>query len=201
MKLIYSPASPFVRKTVILAHELDLMNQIELVPVATTALNTAEQAKSANPLGKIPALLRENDTSLFDSRVICRFLNDTAKGDMYPNDGFYDVLTLEALADGIMESAVSMVYEKRLRSEDQQSPDWVEAQWGKVTFALATLDQGKMPALTGTVNMGQIGVACALSYLDFRHDSRNWRQDHAQLSEWHATFCDRPSMRATEPEG
>ena len=201
MKLIYSPASPFVRKTVVLAHELGMIDKIELVPVATTALNTANEAKSANPLGKIPVLLRDNDTSLFDSRVICRFLNDMAEGNLYPSDNLYDVLTLEALADGMMESAVSMVYEKRLRAQEQQSPDWIEAQWGKVTSALATLDQGQMSALNGSLNMGQIGVACALSYLDFRHSDRNWRKDHAQLSDWHTAFCDRKSMRATEPEG
>lgn len=117
MKLIYSPASPFVRKVSVLIHELDLSDKVALAPVSTTALNTSTDARAANPLGKIPALVLDDGPTLIDSRVICRYLNDLVGAPFYPADHLWDVLTLEALTDGIMEAAVSMVYETRLRPE------------------------------------------------------------------------------------
>lgn len=199
MKLIFSPASPFVRKVRAIAHELGLQNDITLHPVKTTALSTADDARAANPLGKIPALVLDNGKTLFDSRVICRFLNEKANGEMYPGDNLYDVLTLEALADGIMESAVTIVYETRLRPAEKQSSEWMDAQWLKITSALDSLDLNMPPAMQGSVNMAQIAVACALSYLDFRHDDRNWRSTRPTLAAWYKSICERPSLKTTEP--
>ncbi len=201
MKLIYSPASPFVRKVVVLMHEAGLTNKVTLNPVATTALNTADDARAANPLGKIPALVRDGDSTIFDSRVICRYLDDLAGSNLYPADRLWDVLTLEALADGIMESAVSMVYELRLRPENEQSPAWIDAQWSKVTHALAALEADQFAAASGDVNMGQLAVACALGYLDFRHAGRNWQADYPKLAAWQQQIGARASMSATTPAG
>jgi glutathione S-transferase len=201
MKLIYSPASPFVRKVVVLMHEAGLTNKVTLNPVATTALNTADDARAANPLGKIPALVRDGDSTIFDSRVICRYLDDLAGSNLYPADRLWDVLTLEALADGIMESAVSMVYEVRLRPENEQSPAWIDAQWSKVTHALAALEADQFAAASGDVNMGQLAVACALGYLDFRHAGRNWQADYPKLATWQKQIGARASMSATTPAG
>ncbi len=201
MKLIYSPASPFVRKVVVLMHEAGLTNKVTLNPVATTALNTADDARAANPLGKIPALVRDGDSTIFDSRVICRYLDDLAGSNLYPADRLWDVLTLEALADGIMESAVSMVYEVRLRPENEQSPAWIDAQWSKVTHALAALEADQFAAASGDVNMGQLAVACALGYLDFRHAGRNWQADYPKLATWQQQIGARASMSATTPAG
>jgi glutathione S-transferase len=201
MKLIYSPASPFVRKVVVLMHEAGLTNKVTLNPVATTALNTADDARAANPLGKIPALVRDGDSTIFDSRVICRYLDDLAGSNLYPADRLWDVLTLEALADGIMESAVSMVYEVRLRPENEQSPAWIDAQWSKVTHALAALEADQFAAASGDVNMGQLAVACALGYLDFRHAGRNWQADYPKLAAWQQQIGARASMSATTPAG
>ena len=201
MRLIYSPASPFVRKVVVLMYEAGLSDEVTLNPVATTALNTADDARAANPLGKIPALVRDGDSTIFDSRVICRYLNDLAGSNLYPADRIWDVLTLEALADGIMESAVSMVYEVRLRPENEQSPAWIDAQWSKVTHALAALEADQFAAATGDVNMGQLAVACALGYLDFRHAGRNWQADFPKLAAWQQQIGQRASMMATTPAG
>jgi glutathione S-transferase len=201
MRLIYSPASPFVRKVVVLMHEAGLSDKVTLNPVATTALNTADDARAANPLGKIPALVRDGDSTIFDSRVICRYLDDLAGSNLYPADRLWDVLTLEALADGIMESAVSMVYEVRLRPENEQSPAWIDAQWSKVTHALAALEADQFAAATGDVNMGQLAVACALGYLDFRHAGRNWQADFPKLAAWQQQIGQRASMMATTPAG
>ena len=197
--LICSPTSPFVRKAMVLRLEAGLQDRVALQPVTTNALNTAADARAANPLGKIPALLRDGGSTLIDSRVICRYLDELAESNLYPADRLYDVLSLEALADGIMESAVSMVYEALLRPETERSPTWVEAQWSKVSHALAALERGDFAALQGDLNMGQIAVACALDYLDFRHPDRNWQADCPNLAALQKTFAARASMADTYP--
>ena len=200
MELIFSPASPFVRKVNVLIHEVGLREQIKLSSVQTTALNTSPDARAANPLGKIPALILDDGRTLIDSRVICRFLNDLSDANLYPNDQLWEVLTLEALADGIMESGVSMVYEARLRPEAQQLPDWVAAQWSKISHALEALERRGFMAMDGDLNMGQLALGCALGYLDFRHNTRDWRSEKPELAGWYAAISSRPSMVATQPE-
>ncbi|MEM6761089.1 MAG: glutathione S-transferase [Pseudomonadota bacterium] len=202
MKLFYSAASPFVRKVVVLLHELDQVDTVELVHTTTTALASDTDLIAANPLAKLPALTRPDGPTLYDSRVITTYLNNLFSGDFYPRQNArWDVLTLEATGDGIMESAVSMTYEGRLRPPEQQSPDWVEAQWQKVARALDALENRWLANLQGPVGMGQISVACALGYLDLRHDARHWRQGHEILAKWYENFAQRPSMQATQPEG
>ena len=202
MKLYHSPASPFVRKVVVLLHELEKFDAVELDTVATTAFASDSGLMAANPLARLPALERPEGVTLYDSRVITAYLDDLYEGGMYSSgNARWETLTLEATGDGIMDSAVSMVYELRLRDEDQQSPAWVEAQWAKVERGLNALNTRWMSHLSGPVSMGHISVACALGYLDFRHDARNWRQGHEALAGWFAGFAERPSMKATEPKG
>jgi len=93
-----------------------------------------------------------------------------------------------------------MAYEMRLRPQEQQSPDWIEAQWSKAERGIAAVNSRWMSHLSGSLNIGQIGVACALSYIDLRHDSRGWRNGNEALANWHAEFSTRPSMVATVPE-
>ena len=201
MKLIFSPASPFVRKVNVMRHEGQLVDIISLTPVQTTALSTDPAARSANPLGKIPALVLDDGKTLFDSHVICRYLDDLSGADLYPKATLWDVLTLEALADGIMESAVLMVYEARLRPEEKQFETWVEAQWSKIAHALDALEQNEFTILGGDLHFGQLAMACALGYLDFRHPDRNWRDGRTSLDTWNKMMQDRASMQATLPEG
>ena len=201
MKLIFSSASPFVRKVNVMRHEGQLVDIISLTPVQTTALSTDPAARSANPLGKIPALVLDHGKTLFDSRVICRYLDDLSGAGLYPKATLWDVLTLEALADGIMESAVLMVYEARLRPEEKQFETWVEAQWSKIAHALDALEQNEFTTLGGDLHFGQLAMACALGYLDFRHPDRNWRDGRTSLDTWNKMMQDRASMQATLPEG
>jgi len=200
MKLIFSPASPFVRKVCVMLHESGLREQVIDVPVKTTVLETHPAAQNANPLGKIPALVFDDNTTLFDSRVICRYFDDRSGAGLYPQNRLWDTLTLEALADGIMESAVLIVYETRLRPEDNRSENWVEAQWRKIIHGLDALEARKFSAMDGPLNFGQLAIACALGYLDFRHEKSGWREGRAYISMWNDRFQERSSLQETIPK-
>ncbi len=202
MKLYHSATSPYVRKVMVLLHETGQLDDVELETVAGTPIAPAGPLVGKAPLTKVPALERTDGPMLFDSRVICAFLDDRAKAGFYP-DGprRWDVLTLEALADGILDAALLMTYEARLRPEDKQWDDWVDAQWVKIERACSVLDQRWMANLSGPLDMGQVAVGCALGYLDLRHDARGWRNGNDALAAWFATFDARPSMAATRPPG
>lgn len=199
MQLIMSPASPYVRKVRVMLRETGLIDRVEEVEVATTPLNSAPEALAANPLGKIPALTRADGPSIYDSRVITRYLNDMADVNLYPSTSLYEVLTLEATADAIMDATVAMAYEVRLRPTEEQSPGWIDAQWGKAERAIAAINSRWMSHLTGPLNMAQIATACALGYVDLRHNVRNWRKGNDALAKWQAEFADRASMKSTQP--
>lgn len=200
MKLLMSPASPFVRKARVVMRELGLTDRVLEVPVSTTAFASDPTVVAANPTGKIPVLVRDDGPAIYDSRVITRFLNDLAGGSLYPQAQIWELLTLEAAADAIMEAAVAMTYEVRLRPENERSSDWIEAQWGKASRGIHAVNTTWMSHLNGPLNIGQIAVGCALSYFDLRHDVRDWRNNNAALADWHATFIQRDSMIATAPE-
>lgn len=176
------------------------MDRVTETTVSTTPLSSAPEVVAANPMGKIPALLRPDGPAIYDSRVITRFLDDLAGSGLYPQSRIWEILTLEATADAIMDATVSMAYEKRLRPEDQQSTDWIEAQWNKAARGIAAVNSRWLSHLSGPLNIGQIAMACALSYIDLRHDARNWRAANTALATWHATFAQRESMIATAPE-
>lgn len=199
MKLIYASASPFVRKVSVVLREAGLLEQTEVVEVATTPVNSASEAIAANPTGKIPALILDDGSSIYDSRVICRYLDDQSAANLYPQEDIWRHLTLEATADAVMDAAVLMVYEHRVRPEEHIYAPWVEAQWSKVTRSLKAINDDWMDVLSGPLVIGQIGVGCALAYLDFRHDDRDWRSDNPALADWFEGFRQRPSMKATEP--
>lgn len=204
MQLYHSPTSPFVRKVMAVLHDTGLGPQVRLIPAGGTPVAPGTMPLDKNPLGKIPTLVLDNGQALYDSRVICRYLDDLAGGGLYPQDRLWQVLTLEALADGMMEAAVLMVYETRLRPKDKRFADWVEGQWTKIARALGDLEENWMDHLSGTpatgpVDMGQTALGCALGYLDFRHDARAWRTGHPRLAAWHSGFGNRPAMQTTVP--
>ena len=200
MQLLVSPASPFVRKVRVLIREANLMDRVEELRVATTPMKSASEVVAANPMGKIPALIPAEGPVLYDSRVITRYLDDLAGANLYPQSRIWEILTLEATADAIMDATVSMAYEARFRPADQQSPDWIEAQWAKAARGISAVNTCWMSHLSGPLNIGQIGMACALSYIDLRHDARGWRTGNDALAQWHAAFSARDSMMATKPE-
>lgn len=198
MQLLASPASPYVRKVRVVLHETG-QSDVEIVPVTAHPLGGEDRLNAAAPLGKIPALVRDEGPTLFDSRVICRFLDARAGGGLYPEARVWEILTLEALADGILDAAVLMIYEGRARPEALHHPPWVEGQWAKVSRGLDALQENWMGLLSGPVNAGQIAAGCALGYLDFRHPARDWRAGRDALAVWYARFAERPAMRETQP--
>ncbi|WP_442954409.1 glutathione S-transferase family protein [Pararhodobacter sp.] len=202
LTLHQSPASPFVRKVVVLLHETGQLGEVTLKQATGTPLEPGSLPVDINPLGKIPTLERPDGCTLYDSRVICRYLAERApKGPrLYPEaPRLWEVLTLEATAEGILDAAVGMRYEVALRPEERQSSEWLEAQWAKIARSLDALESRWMGHLAGPLCMGQIATGCALGYLDFRHDARNWRQGRPALADWQARFAERPSMKATVP--
>ena len=202
MKLYHSPASPYGRKINVLLHELGVSEQVERLPTHTTVLQSDAALLAKNPLAKVPALERDDGATLYDSRVISAFLNDHFGGAFYPQGSRrWETLVLEATADGILDSAVPMVYEVRLRPENERSPAYVEALWAKVERAVGALNDRWISHLSGPLDMGQISVGCALGYLDFRHGARNWRDGNDDLAAWFARFSERASMQATIPSG
>jgi len=199
MKLLMAPASPFVRKVRVVLRETGQLGAVTEVAVSTTPVASDPAVVAANPTGKIPALLRDDGPALFDSRVITRFLDARAGARLYPEARIWEVLTLEALADAMMDAAVVMVYEARYHTPEGLSADWIAGQWDKVARSVAVIEDRWMAHLAGPLHIGQIGVACALGYLDFRHPDRDWRAQAPELAVWFAAFSERPSMVETRP--
>jgi glutathione S-transferase len=200
MKLFHAPASPFVRKVMVLLHEAKATDLVTLVPVSGSPLDPGTLPVDRNPLGKIPALERPDGPTLYDSRVITRYLDDLLHAGLYPAaPHLWDTLVIEATGDGIAEAAVLMRYEMHVRPEASRSPAWADAQWAKIARALAALEERWMSHLSGPVDIGQIAVGCALGYLDLRHAERDWRAMHPAMAAWFAQFSARASMNATAP--
>ena len=191
-------ASPFVRKVRIAAAVLGLADRIDAQTVDTG--DETGPLRRENPLGKIPALVLEDGTVLYDSRVIAEFLDLQAGGGALIPAGKerIKVLTLQALADGISDAAVLRVYEMRWREPDMQSARWLENQTGKIERGLAALEAAP-PTLSGKPNIGQIALACALGYLDLRA-AGEWRKRYPKLVAWLDDFAAKvPSFEATKP--
>lgn len=200
MELFYSATSPFVRKVMVVLHETEQLDAVACIPTSGTPLSPAEGFAAQNPLGKVPALARPDGPTLYDSRVICQYLNARAGAGLYGTGAAYwDMLTLEATGDGIAEAALLMTYEARLRPEDKQIEAYAEGQWAKITQAAAALEAKWMAHLNGTLSIGQISVACALAYVDFRHGARDWRTSAPELAAWYAKFGQGAAMLATVP--
>ena len=203
MRLHTNPASPFGRKVKVLAHEAGLFDRLELVDQAVTPVSTNDAVQAANPLGKIPCLVTDEGLALYDSRVICEYLDGLGRGGsrLFPDSGpaRWRALTLQALGDGIMDAAVGTRYETFLRPEACRWPDWVRGQKAKVARGLDRLEAEADGFGEEAAHVGLLAAACALGYLDFRFADDAWREGRPRLAAWFERFDDRPSMRATRP--
>jgi len=199
LTLRFSPSSPFVRKIRIAASVLGLEKDIKAEPAETTS--PSDTVRQQNPLGKIPTLVLEDGSTLFDSRVILEYLDHRAGGGrIIPKDATarFAALRLQALADGILDASILQVYEGRFRPPERHEPKWVEHQAGKVARGLAALEAAP-PGLGSPPDVGQITVACTLGYRDFRF-GEGWRKDHPRLVAWLDGFAAKvPAYAATKP--
>lgn len=186
MILRSSPSSPFARKCIIAAHVLGLTDQIEVTRANTR--DPEDPIRKENPLGKIPLLILDDGQHLYDSPVICEYLDFLAGGGkIHPDDDArWPALRLQALADGILDAAVLQIYEVRFRPEAKRHPDWVDYQQEKVDRALRHLEIEPVK-MAGEPTIGDISLACALGYLDFRFED-TWRENHPGLVKWLEDF-------------
>ncbi len=199
MKLYTSSASPFVRKVRISALELGLAERIEEVPISLSPVNPHAALREHNPLGKIPALITDTGEALYDSAVICEYLDALAGGNrLYPAEGpaRWRALRRQALADGITDAAVLVRYEQAARPAALRWPEWIDGQWLKVRTALDALEG---ESLDGPFDIGAISIACALGYIDLRFSEERWRERRPRLATWLAGVSERPSVAATRP--
>ena len=199
MKLHWSPRSPFVRKVMIVAHDRGVIGRITCVrTVAATGKPHAELMVD-NPLSKIPTLVLDDGTALYDSPVICEYL-DALDGTpkLFPREPKARITALrrQALGDGFLDMMV-LLRDERMR--EHPSERHVASTMARKAAALASLEREAESLTTTPFGIGHIAIGCALSYLDFRFADDNWRKGHLRLANWHAAFAARQSVRATQP--
>ena len=199
MKLHWSPRSPFVRKVMIFAHETGLVDRLECVRTLVAQTTANAELLSDNPLSKIPTLVLDDGTVLYDSAVICEYLDTLHEGEkLFPRDGSarWTALRRQALGDGFMDFLILWRYERQ-RAHPLQSV--IDAFGAKYAATMKSLEQEASSFAGSAFGIGHVAIGCSLSYLDFRFAQLDWRKLHPQIATWHASFAQRPSVKATDP--
>jgi glutathione S-transferase len=199
MKLFHSPTSPYVRKVVVTAIECGLDARIERVP--GNYRDPTSPLHAQNPLGKVPALIRDDGKALIDSPVICEYLDSLHHGPkLIPasGDARWAALHLQALADGILDAAI-LYQNERTRPDGERSPAQVERQRQKALTGFDAIERA-IAILGGSLDIGQIALAAAIGWIDFRIGRDFWAEGRPKLAAWFAEFSKRPSMVATAPK-
>jgi glutathione S-transferase len=199
MKLHWSPRSPFVRKVMIVAHETGLVDRIECVRSVVASTKPHAELMRDNPLSKIPTLVLDDGTVLYDSPVICEYLDGLHDGTrLLPSAGPARLTALrrQALGDGFLDFLLLWRGE---RERAHPSQPHLHSQAVKHAATLAALDREAADLERAGFSLGHIAIGCALSYLDFRFAQDDWRSGHPRIAAWHAGFAARPSVRATDP--
>lgn len=201
MKLHWSPRSPFVRKVMIVAHEVGVANRLQCVRTVAAMMKPHPELMVDNPLSKIPTLVLDDGTVLYDSAVICEYFDGLHDGPKLFPDSPGERLTAlrrQALGDGLLDALVLWRGEL-MRPASQQSQQYLASFATRNEATLKALEAEAPELSSGAFSIGHVAIGCACAYLDFRFDERQWRKDHPRLAAWHATFAARDSFRATEP--
>jgi glutathione S-transferase len=197
VKLYYSPSSPFVRKVLVVASEVGLLDRIELLHSRTTLTYRDPDIVAGNALGQVPTFFDDEGAVLADSRVICEYLDSIGGGGLFPSgDRRWAVLMDQSSADGLLDAALLARIETVIRPEEKRWPDGEAGQMGKIRSVLDHFD-ARVEALAERVDIGTISLACALSYLDYRFEALDWRGRRSGLAKWYSRFAERPAMVAT----
>lgn len=202
MKLHWSPRSPFVRKVMILLHETSQLDKVELVRSMAAIATPNTALMQDNPLSQIPTLVCSPGTVLYDSPVICEYL-DTLHGrhPFFPESGPARWLALrrQGLGDGML-SVLLLWRQERMKTQPQQLPTWLAAFETKIIASLDSLEDEAASLTNGDFNIGHVTIGCMLSYIDYRFADIHWRTGRPLLTDWHQEFCRRPSAVATVPD-
>ncbi len=200
MKLYWSSRSPYVRKVMVAAHECGLADRIECERTLVSAYRPNIAMLPINPLGKIPTLILDDGSAVYDSRVICEYLDSLHDGTpLFPRTWpeRLQALRWHAFGDGMLDVLIARLSEERLREPQQRSDTLLTSFAGKLTASLDAWN-GMVNALRATpFGIGQIAIGGALSYIDFRFAGDAWRDGRSALADWHAGFSARPSVEAT----
>ena len=198
MKLHWSPKSPYVRKVMICAHEVGLVERLELVRSVAAMLKPNERLMQDNPLSKIPTLVLEDGFTLFDSVVICEYLDDLGGGSLFPRAGSdkWQALRWHAFGDGLLDA---LILWRNERERETPLTSLIDAFELKTVAALRQLDDEAQALNETPFSIGHIALGCALGYLDYRFDAFGWRSKAPRLAEWHAEVRTRASFQYTEP--
>lgn len=201
MKLLFNTASPFSRKARILAHEMALGDALE--PIDTGLIPPVKpnaEVIAVNPIGKVPVLLLDDGRCLSDSRVICEYLDDVGAGGFFPAaaDERYTALHIQALVDDLLNTAVATRYELAYRPAGTLWEEWVEKQKMRISRTLDYFETC-LPLFAGRATIGEVAVACALGYVDFRDLDPQWSDRNGGLARWYADYARGPAMQATWP--
>lgn len=198
LQLLCSETSPYARKVRITVLELGLENQVQ--QVNNSPLESNAELLASNPLSKVPALRLANGDSLYDSRVICEYLDSLVEHkNLIPQagDARWQCLKLQALADGMMDAAVAIIFERK-RTDTMPSQYWLSRWEQALNRGLEHLDK-EVDNLSQQFDLAAIAATATLGYLDFRHPQRDWRAEHPNLAAWHADCGKRESVRNTQP--
>jgi glutathione S-transferase len=201
MKLHWSPRSPFVRKVMIVAYEVGLADRLQCVRTVAAMMKPHPELMIDNPLSKIPTLVLDDGTVLYDSAVICEYFDGLHDGPKLFPPSFGErmiALRRQALGDGLLDALILWRGEN-MRPAEQQSPPYLLSFAARNAATLAALEREALEFESSAFSIGHIAIGCALSYLDFRFADQEWRKDHPRLAVWHRTFLTRASVRATEP--
>lgn len=201
MKLYHTQTSPFVRKVMIAAHELGLASRIETVHLRPSPMSPSAELSEKNPLSKIPALVTDDGDVLYDSRVICEYLETLSSGPrLVPREGAarFRVLRGQALADGILDAGILAFYETSQRPKELHWQDWIGGQIAKVRQGFDALER-EAASFGADVDLAQIAAGAAIGWVEFRNVLPEPRAGRPRLFAWYDAFRERPSMKATEP--
>ncbi len=202
MKLYYNAASPFVRKVRLVVREAGLESKVEEVTTAVTPLKPNADLARDNPLMKIPTLVTDDGFALFDSPVICEYLDSLNSGrKLFPSPGpaRWAALRQQAVADGILDAGILVRYELAFCPKELHWHEWMDGQRAKWHQGLDFLERDAA-ALAGEPTIGSLAVAATLGWLDFRFGDDNWRTSRPHLAAWFAQFSERASLQATMPK-
>ena len=202
MKLFFAGASPFARKVLASAFELGLADKLTIIPATVSPLEKDKTIAPHNPAAKIPTLVTEAGEAIYDSRVICEYLDGLAGGGkLFPQgDGRWKALVLQSLCDEALDACLLVRYENVLRPENLRWTEWTDGQMHKVRQTLDVLEKDWVHYLSSHMNIGVIAAVCLPGYLDFRFAHEDWRASRPQLAAWFEGISKRPSLAQTAPK-